>query len=30
VADVYGRWFGVIGPPSPLLLSVYYLNAFSE
>jgi ABC-type amino acid transport substrate-binding protein len=30
LGEVYGRWFGGIGDPGPLLAAMYYLNAFGE
>lgn len=30
IGEIYERWFGKLGKPGPLLLSMYYLNAFSE
>lgn len=30
IAEIYDRWFGKLGKPGPLLLSMYYLNAFTE
>jgi ABC-type amino acid transport substrate-binding protein len=30
LGEVYGRWFGGIGQPGPLLAAMYYLNAFGE
>jgi polar amino acid transport system substrate-binding protein/glutamate/aspartate transport system substrate-binding protein len=30
LGEVYGRWFGAIGQPGPLLAAMYYLNAFGE
>lgn len=30
LGEVYGRWFGGVGPPGPLLAAMYYLNAIGE
>jgi ABC-type amino acid transport substrate-binding protein len=30
LGEVYGRWFGGIGQPGPLLAAMYYLNALGE
>jgi polar amino acid transport system substrate-binding protein/glutamate/aspartate transport system substrate-binding protein len=30
LGEVYGRWFGAIGLPGPLLAAMFYLNAFGE
>jgi len=30
IGDIYQRWFGKFGPPSELLLAMYYLNAYPE
>ena len=30
LGQIYERWFGAVGQPGPLLVSMYYLNAFAE
>jgi len=30
IVEIYDRWFGRLGRPGPLLLSIYLLNAFTE
>jgi glutamate/aspartate transport system substrate-binding protein len=30
IGEIYNRWFGKFGPPSDLLLAMYYLNAYPE
>jgi ABC-type amino acid transport substrate-binding protein len=30
IGEIYERWFGKLGKPGALLLSMYYLNAFAE
>jgi glutamate/aspartate transport system substrate-binding protein len=30
IGEIYERWFGKLGKPGPLLVSMYYLNAIAE
>ena len=30
IGEIYGRWFGALGKPGPLLTAMFYLNAFGE
>ena len=30
IGEIYGRWFGALGKPGPLLASMFYLNAIGE
>jgi polar amino acid transport system substrate-binding protein/glutamate/aspartate transport system substrate-binding protein len=30
IGEVYDRWFGKVGKPTPLLLAMYYLGTFGE
>jgi hypothetical protein len=30
IVEIYDRWFGRLGKPGPLLLSMYLLNALTE